>query len=85
MIYSQKSGWAGGRSPVGLWSRGWCFPRFLVWLVKASWLVGGLVRTGVAAGGWMEGFTEVCLSSEYRTVGFKSTVNCIVTDGGVNY
>jgi len=33
----------------------------------------------------MEGFTEVCLSSEYRTVGFKSTVNCIVTDGGVNY
>lgn len=51
----------------GMCRRGQCFLRFWVWLMKASWLVVGLVRRGVAAGGWMDGFIEVCLSSEYQT------------------
>lgn len=31
----------------------------------------------------MDGFIEVCLSSDYQTMGFMSTVNCIITDGGL--
>lgn len=85
VIYYQRAVWGGGCSPleIRVWKGMVLLEVFN--LTHESLLVSGTInkkRRRVAAGGCVDEFTEVCLSSEYQTVAFMSALNCIITDGG---